>query len=138
MLHRLDIAIHREQALSVAELHRPNRESRRNDRKPNRGRHGSDRMELADLICSGTDDASRRLRHFVPGAGHVTEGFGNDQPSLVTDHGRISTSGWSWRSVVTSVEKKSDRLSPSLEYRNAQIDSPSLVATVPWKGYSTP
>ena len=34
--------------------------------------------------------------------------------------------------------KKSERDLPSLEYLNAQMRSPSVVAIVPWNGNSTP
>ena len=37
-----------------------------------------------------------------------------------------------------SVLKKSERESPWLEYRKAQMHSPSVVAIVPWNGNSTP
>ena len=47
-------------------------------------------------------------------------------------------SGYWCSSVVTSVEKKSERDRPSLEYRNTQSSVPSVVATVIWIGCSTP
>ena len=38
----------------------------------------------------------------------------------------------------TSVGVDSERDFLSLEYRNAQMVSPSVVATVPWNGFGTP
>src|SRR5437868_12840711 len=50
---------------------------------------------------------------------------------------KISSSGWTRRNGTTSVEKNSDLLSCSLEYRKAQTDRPSVVATVICTGCST-
>ena len=65
---------------------------------------------------------------------------GSDTTSRASSDTPCSTgfSGYWWRSVETSVLRNSDRDRWSLEYRNAQVVTPSVVATVIWIGCSTP
>src|SRR6188472_3200519 len=139
MLHRLDVAIDSEQWLGIVEPHRPDGQPGCGDRKTTR-HHDSLR-----LLIYGAIGWNERISS-VPGRTTPAEASGTAfqapgrSPSGSETTNRvssprlckISTSGCSWRSVATLVEKYSDRLLPSLEYRKAQMDSPSLVATVPW------
>ncbi len=65
---------------------------------------------------------------------------GSETTSLASAESWWSTglSGYWCLSVVTSVEKKSERDLPSLEYRNTHSSVPLVVATVIWMGCLTP
>ena len=66
--------------------------------------------EWSDLVGTRLDDPAGRLGHPVPGARKVTERLGDDETRLVPSVRSTSSSGYSSRNCVTSVEWKSVRL----------------------------
>ena len=64
------------------------------------GAPGLERLHLRVVV---PDDAVGGFGHLVPDAGDVAEGFGDDQPRVVGELLEQLRSGYSLRSVGTSV-----------------------------------